>query len=570
MLYDGKAWIASGQEPVFLNPAMANRHGLITGATGTGKTVTLKVMAEAFSAMGVPVFVSDVKGDLTGICKPGVKTEKIADRLERTGAQEVWEPMEFPTRFWDIFGEQGHPVRVTVSDMGPTLLARLLSLTEVQEGVLNLVFHIADEQGLLLLDMKDLRSMLSFCAEHHSEFTTEYGKMSPQSIGAIQRAMLTLEQQGGDIFFGEPGLNIQDWIMTDENDHGYINLLNASKLVRSPLLYSTFLLWMLSELFEKLPEEGDMEIPKLVFFFDEAHLLFTDAPKALVEKVTQIVKLIRSKGVGVYFISQSIADIPAAVLSQLQNRVQHAVHAYTPAEQKAVRIAAETFRPNPQFSTAEAICNLGVGEALFSFLDEQGVPGIVEIGQVLPPQSLMEPADADSIQSIISSSEMEELYREPIDRESAYEILHAQEEQEAMEEAMEEERKEREKAARQAEKIAAGELRRLEREAAAMERERRKQETAMMREAAASRRNTGRSYTAAPPASKTRRSSDRSYGERAHTGSRKGSGAYSGYGYGMDPGMPPLPPVPPVPAAAEIGRKIGTAITRGCLGSRRW
>lgn len=422
MYTNNTLWVAHSDKPVCICPSMANRHGLIAGATGTGKTTTLKVIAESFSAMGVPVFLSDVKGDISGMCMPGIDNVKMQERITRFGI-ENWSYTGFPTRFWDIFGEKGHPVRITVSDMGPVLLARLLELTEVQTGVLNIVFRIADDNGLLLLDMKDLRAMLQYCGEHRAEFTTEYGNMSAQSIGAIQRALIALEDQGGDIFFGEPALNIHDWIKTDESGRGYINILNSTKLINSPVLYSTFLLWMLSELFEQLPEEGDMDKPKMVFFFDEAHLLFNDAPKALLSKVTQVVKLIRSKGVGVYFISQSPSDIPDEVLSQLSNRVQHALRAYTPAEQKAVRTAAQTFRPNPAFRTEDVICEMGVGEALVSFLDEKGVPGVVERAFILPPQSLMKPADDETVNRLISESLYERLYRETLDRNSAYELL---------------------------------------------------------------------------------------------------------------------------------------------------
>lgn len=489
MYTNDSLWIAHSNKPICICPSMANRHGLIAGATGTGKTTTLKVMAESFSAMGVPVFLSDVKGDISGTCMPGIDSEKMQARINRFSI-ENWEYTSFPTRFWDIFGEKGHPVRITVSDMGPTLLARMLGLTEIQTGVLNIVFRVADDNGLLLLDMKDLRSMLQYCGEHRADFTAEYGNMSSQSIGAIQRALLALEDEGGDIFFGEPALDIHDWMMTDENGRGYINILNSTRLISSPVLYSTFLLWMLSELFERLPEEGDLDIPKMVFFFDEAHLLFDDAPKALLTKITQVVKLIRSKGVGVYFISQSPGDIPDEILAQLSNRVQHALRAYTPAEQKAVRIAAQTFRPNPNFKTEDVIGTLGVGEALVSFLDENGVPGIVEQAYILPPQSLMKPADEETINQIIGDSELEELYREPLDRESAYEILIRQREydQAAEEEAARKAAEEKEiqrrikEIERQQQREAAAAARERERQLAALERERRKQEIAAQRE----------------------------------------------------------------------------------------
>jgi len=454
--------IAHSDKPVCICPSMANRHGLIAGATGTGKTTTLKVIAESFSAMGVPVFLSDVKGDISGTCMPGTDSPKMQERIRRFGI-ENWEYTGFPTRFWDIFGEKGHPVRITVSDMGPTLLARMLELTEVQTGVLNIAFRIADDNGLLLLDMKDLRAMLQYCSEHRAEFTTSYGTMSPQSIGAIQRALLTLEDQGGDIFFGEPALNIQDWMMTDETGRGYINILNSTRLINSPALYSTFLLWMLSELFECLPEEGDLDKPKMVFFFDEAHLLFNDAPKALLAKVTQVVKLIRSKGVGVYFITQSPSDIPDEVLAQLSNRVQHALRAYTPNDQKDVRAAARSFRENPAFSTEEAIQSLAVGEALVSLLDNDGIPGIVEKANILPPRSSMQAAEEKDILRTVDKNPLYDKYCKTEDRESAYEELTeaaeaaaeaAEKEAEAKQKAKEEKerKKEEEKQARERER----------------------------------------------------------------------------------------------------------------------
>ncbi|MBQ9986798.1 MAG: DUF853 family protein, partial [Erysipelotrichales bacterium] len=360
MIKNNKLWIAQSDKSIFIEPKMANRHGLIAGASGTGKTVTLKVLAESFSSIGVPVFLADIKGDLSGMCEVGEDNENMQERIKRFGIED-FTYRTFPARFWDIFGEQGHPIRVTISDMGPLLLSRLLGLTDVQAGVLTVVFRIADDNGLLLIDLKDLRSMLQFVGENRKQFTTEYGNVSTQSIGAIQRALLQLEEEGGNIFFGEPSLDIKDWIQTDSTGKGYINILNSTRLVQNPLLYATFLLWMLSELFEKLPEVGDLDKPRIVFFFDEAHLLFSDAPKALLTKIIQIVKLIRSKGVGVYFITQSPSDIPDEVLAQLSNRVQHALRAYTPSEAKAVRIAAQTFRQNPSFSVEEAITELGVG-----------------------------------------------------------------------------------------------------------------------------------------------------------------------------------------------------------------
>ena len=422
MFTENKIWMAQSDKRLFLLPNMANRHGLIAGATGTGKTVTMKVMAESFSDMGVPVFLADIKGDLTGMCKPGKDTADMQSRIERFGI-DGFSFHGYPTRFWDIFGEVGHPVRVTVSSMGPVLLARLLGLTEIQTGVLNIVFKVADDNGLLLLDLKDLRAMLQFVGENRAEFTVEYGNVSAASIGAIQRALLAFENEGGEQFFGEPELNIMDWMHTDENGRGVINILSSQKLIQSPTVYATFLLWMLTELFENLPEVGDLAKPRMIFFFDEAHLLFTDMPKALVQKIVQVVKLIRSKAVGVYFISQSPSDIPNDVLAQLSNRVQHALRAYTPAEQKSVRAAAKAFRVNPAFNTEQAIMELGVGEALVSFLDEDGIPSIVERANILPPQSLMGAADADEVKKLILTDEFDLKYRESVDRESAYEIL---------------------------------------------------------------------------------------------------------------------------------------------------
>ena len=422
MYDDNKIWIASSDKRLYLLPKMANRHGLIAGATGTGKTVTMKVLAESFSELGVPVFFSDVKGDLTGMTVPGRDSADMQRRIERFGI-ENWEYKAFPTRFWDIFGEKGVPVRVTVSDMGPLLLSRLFGLTEVQSGVLNIVFKVADELGLLLLDLKDLRAMVKYVGDNRAEFTTEYGNVSTASIGAIQRALLAFEDQGGNIIFGEPALNIYDWMKCDAEGRGYINVLSSSRLIGSPTVYATFLLWMLSELFEKLPEVGDLNKPRMIFFFDEAHLLFADAPKALVQKIVQIVKLIRSKGIGVYFVTQSPSDIPDDVLAQLSNRVQHGLRAYTPAEQKSVRAAAKAFRTNPAFNTEEALMALGTGEALVSFLDENGVPSIVENAKILPPQSLIGPAEAEFVDNIIAGDAFNTKYRENVDRESAYELI---------------------------------------------------------------------------------------------------------------------------------------------------
>ena len=415
----------SGDLEISLLPALANRHGLITGATGTGKTVTLQRLAEQFSAIGVPVFMADVKGDLSGLGAVGVKSDKLAARLEKMGVGD-WQPVRNPVMFWDVFGEAGHPVRATISDMGPLLLARLLGLNDVQEGVLQLVFKIADDQGLLLLDLKDLRAMVQHVGDNAKQFTTEYGNISAASIGAIQRGLLTLEQQGGDKFFGEPMLDINDLMQAgfgEMSGRGVVNILAADKLMNSPQAYSTFLLWMLAELFEQLPEAGDLEKPKLVFFFDEAHLLFSEAPPALLEKIEQVVRLIRSKGVGVYFVTQNPLDVPDKVLAQLGNRVQHALRAFTPRDQKAVQTAAETLRANPKFDAKTAIMELGVGEALVSFLDEKGTPTMVERGFILPPGSRIGPLDGNERATAIKGSVLYGHYEAVTDRESAYERL---------------------------------------------------------------------------------------------------------------------------------------------------
>lgn len=405
-----------------LLPALANRHGLITGATGTGKTVTLQKLAESFSAIGVPVFMADVKGDLSGIAKAGISSEKLQARLDNIGVTD-WQPQDNPVVLWDIFGEQGHPVRATVSDLGPLLLARLLNLNDIQSGVLQIIFRIADDRGMLLLDFKDLRSMVQYIGDNAKSFTTEYGNISTASVGAIQRGLLALEQQGAEYFFGEPMLDIHDWMRTDAQGRGIINILSAEKLYRMPKLYATSLLWMLSELYEQLPEVGDAEKPKLVFFFDEAHLLFDDVPAVLLEKIQQVMRLIRSKGVGVWFVTQNPSDIPETVLGQLGNRVQHALRAFTPKDQKAVKAAATTMRPNPAFDTEEAIRNLGTGEALISFLDEKGSPSVTERAMVIAPGSRMGPLTADERNGLINHSPLYGKYDEVVDRESAYELL---------------------------------------------------------------------------------------------------------------------------------------------------
>ncbi len=459
MFSEQKIWIAQSDKNCYIIPKMANRHGIIAGATGTGKTITMKVLAESFSDMGVPVFFSDVKGDLSGMCMPGNDTEDMQKRIASFGI-DGFSYKSYPTRFWDIYGEKGHPVRVTISDMGPTLLGRLLGLTDVQCGVLNIAFKVADDHGMLLLDLKDLRAMLSYVGDNREEFTLDYGNVSTASIGAIQRALLTFEDEGGNIFFGEPMLDIRDWMRTDIDGRGFINILESSRLIQSHTVYATFLLWMLTELFEKLPEVGDPEKPRMIFFFDEAHLLFEDAPKALVQKIEQVVKLIRSKGVGVYFVTQSPSDIPDEVLAQLSNRIQHGLRAYTPKEQKALRATAQAFRANPAFDTETELMSLGTGVALVSFLDEKGIPSVVEKARILPPQSLMGPTTEEKVNSLIVSDEFELKYRETVDRESAYEIImkarqvleeKAAAEAQAKEEAKiaEEERKAAEKAAKE-------------------------------------------------------------------------------------------------------------------------
>lgn len=418
------AWIATaGEKPLYLYPKMASRHGLIAGATGTGKTVTIKVMAEAFSNMGTAVFMADVKGDVSGMVVPGDK-EGISKFLDKCLVpKDSFECTAFPTRFFDVYGEKGMNVRASVSSFGPELLARLLELSDVQREVLNIAFRIADEKGWLLIDLKDLKSMLTYVSDNAKEIRSTYGNVSPQTVGAIQRALLRLSDAGGDIFFGEPELDIYDWLATNESGKGFINILECAKLVSSPLLYSTFLLFMLSEIYEKLPEAGDLEKPKMVFFFDEAHLLFEDAPKALVQKVEQVVRLIRSKGVGVYFISQKPSDIPEDVLAQLGNKIQHALRAYTPLELKAVKAAAQSFRVNPSFDTFEVITQLGTGQALVSFLDEEGIPQIVEHARILPPQSSMNMAEEYLIKNNIIACPLYSKYAVSVDRESAYEIL---------------------------------------------------------------------------------------------------------------------------------------------------
>ena len=422
MLVDGKIYLGTSTRPEYLSLKYGNRHGLVTGATGTGKTVTLQALAEGFSAAGVPVFAADIKGDLSGAAKGQPIQDWQTKRAEDIGFTDYTNDA-FPVVFWDLFGQQGHPVRATISEMGPVLLSRILDLNDTQEGVLNIAFRVADEEGLLLLDLKDLRSMLVNIQERSKEISGRYGNVTTASVGAIQRALLVLEQQGADNFFGERALEIADLMRIDTDGRGFISILAADQLMKAPRLYSTFLLWLLSELFEQLPEVGDPDKPKMVFFFDEAHLLFDDAPKALIDKVEQVVKLIRSKGVGVYFVTQNPIDIPEAVLAQLSNRVQHALRAYTPREQKAVKVAAETFRPNPDFSTEEVITQLGIGEALVSVLEDKGIPSMVGRTLIRPPSAQVGPLNPAERDATMANSPVGGLYDSVTDRESAFEIL---------------------------------------------------------------------------------------------------------------------------------------------------
>ena len=458
MLQDGQIYLGTSRNPdnslykgEYLELKLANRHGLITGATGTGKTVSLQILAEGFSNAGVPVFCADVKGDLAGLAMAGEGKDFLLKRAADIGLED-YPFQDFPAVFWDLFGEKGHPIRTTISEMGPLLLSRLMDLSNAQEGVLNIAFRIADDEGLMLLDMKDLQSLLANIAKRSEEISGRLGNVSKQSVAAIQRSLLVLENQGGTNFFGEPALALADLMRTTRDGRGSINILAADKLMMSPRLYATFLLWLLSELFEELPEIGDPDKPRLVFFFDEAHLLFNDAPKILVDRVEQVVKLIRSKGVGVYFVTQNPLDVPDGVLAQLGNRVQHALRAYTPREQKAVKVAAETFRPNPDFDTMDTITTLGVGEALVSSLEKKGVPSVVQRTLMRPPQSRLGPLTEAERQKIINTSPVAGVYDRSIDRESAFEVLGKRSEQRAKAEEEQQKReveeKERESEAR--------------------------------------------------------------------------------------------------------------------------
>ena len=453
---EGKIWLATSGERVYLEPSMCNRHGLISGATGTGKTVTLKVIAESFSDLGIPVFLADIKGDVSGMCMPGVETKHILRSITNMNI-ENFSYSSYPVHFYDVYGKLGLPVRTMISDMGPELLARLLGLNDTQSGVLRIIFRIADDEQLLLIDLKDLRSMVQYVGERSSDYKLKYGNVSSQTIGAIQRALLRLEDAGGNIFFGEPALDIRDWFDWDENGRGYMNILECQELFQQPLLYSTFMLWMLSELYEIMPECGDLDKPKIAFFFDEAHLLFKGAPKALLEKIEQVVRLIRSKGVSVWFITQNPADIPESVLGQLGNRVQHALRAYTPNEQKAVRYAARSFRTNSEFDTERVLQELATGEALVSVLDVKGVPCIVQRAGILPPRSSMNAVEPAVINSIVENSPLREKYGVAIDRKSAYEFIAGQHEQEEKERAELEAAKKAEEERKAAEKQAEAE-----------------------------------------------------------------------------------------------------------------
>ena len=479
MYKDNEIWVASdGDAKLCIKSKYANRHGLIAGATGTGKTVTLKVMAESFSDAGVPVFLSDIKGDLSGICKPGEEKESITKRVAELGMGEDFSFKAYPTVFWDIFGKKGLPLRTTISEFGPMLLAKLLDLNQIQTDILNVIFKIADDEGLLLIDLKDLKSMLNYVSENAADYKAEYGNIAPQSVNAIMRGLVALGDKGGDIFFGEPALDINDWFVTKDGK-GMINVLDATTIINDPVIYSTFMLWMLAELFEIMPEVGDLDKPKMVFFFDEAHLLFKDTPKALLQKIEQVVKLIRSKGIGVYFITQNPSDIPDEVLAQLGNKVQHALRAYTPAEQKGIKAAAQSYRVNPDFDTAEIITNLGIGEAVVSFIEDDGAPAMVRKAKVLPPQSYLGAIDDMMRAAVISMSDLAGKYKDMVDRDSAYEFLQrlqievsqkqeeerqAEIERKEAEKQVEIERKEAEKQAKAAQKEAEKQAKEAEKE----------------------------------------------------------------------------------------------------------
>jgi len=493
MYKDNEIWVASdGDAKLCIKSKYANRHGLIAGATGTGKTVTLKVMAESFSDAGVPVFLSDIKGDLSGMCKPGEEKESITKRVAELGIGEDFSFKAYPTVFWDIFGKKGLPLRTTISEFGPMLLAKLLDLNQIQTDILNIIFKIADDEGLLLIDLKDLKSMLNYVSENAIDYKAEYGNIAPQSVNAIMRGLVALGDKGGDVFFGEPALDINDWFVTKDGK-GMINVLDATTIINDPGIYATFMLWMLAELFEIMPEVGDLEKPKMVFFFDEAHLLFKDTPKALLQKIEQVVKLIRSKGIGVYFITQNPSDIPDEVLAQLGNKVQHALRAYTPAEQKGIKAAAQSYRANPDFDTAEIITNLGIGEAVVSFIEDDGAPAMVRKAKVLPPQSYLGAIDDMMRAAVISMSDLAEKYKDMVDRDSAYEFLQRlqveisqkQEEEKQAEIARKEAEKQAEIERKEAEKQAKAAQKEAERQAKEAEKEEKKKKDAIKKGVAA-------------------------------------------------------------------------------------
>ena len=493
MYKDNEIWVASdGDAKLCIKSKYANRHGLIAGATGTGKTVTLKVMAESFSDAGVPVFLSDIKGDLSGMCKPGEEKESITKRVAELGMGEDFSFKAYPTVFWDIFGKKGLPLRTTISEFGPMLLAKLLDLNQIQTDILNIIFKIADDEGLLLIDLKDLKSMLNYVSENAADYKAEYGNIAPQSVNAIMRGLVALGDKGGDVFFGEPALDINDWFVTKDGK-GMINVLDATTIINDPGIYATFMLWMLAELFEIMPEVGDLDKPKMVFFFDEAHLLFKDTPKALLQKIEQVVKLIRSKGIGVYFITQNPSDIPDEVLAQLGNKVQHALRAYTPAEQKGIKAAAQSYRENPDFDTAEIITNLGIGEAVVSFIEDDGAPAMVRKAKVLPPQSYLGAIDDMMRAAVISMSDLAEKYKDMVDRDSAYEFLQRlqveisqkQEEEKQAETARKEAEKQAEIERKEAEKQEKAAQKEAERQAKEAEKEEKKKKDAIKKGVAA-------------------------------------------------------------------------------------
>ena len=493
MYKDNEIWVASdGDAKLCIKSKYANRHGLIAGATGTGKTVTLKVMAESFSDAGVPVFLSDIKGDLSGMCKPGEEKESITKRVAELGMGEDFSFKAYPTVFWDIFGKKGLPLRTTISEFGPMLLAKLLDLNQIQTDILNIIFKIADDEGLLLIDLKDLKSMLNYVSENATDYKAEYGNIAPQSVNAIMRGLVALGDKGGDVFFGEPALDINDWFVTKDGK-GMINVLDATTIINDPGIYATFMLWMLAELFEIMPEVGDLDKPKMVFFFDEAHLLFKDTPKALLQKIEQVVKLIRSKGIGLYFITQNPSDIPDEVLAQLGNKVQHALRAYTPAEQKGIKAAAQSYRANPDFDTAEIITNLGIGEAVVSFIEDDGAPAMVRKAKVLPPQSYLGAIDDMMRAAVISMSDLAEKYKDMVDRDSAYEFLQRlqveisqkQEEEKQAETAKKEAEKQAEIERKEAEKQEKAAQKEAERQAKEAEKEEKKKKDAIKKGVAA-------------------------------------------------------------------------------------